>query len=295
MKPVFKLLAACLFVLAYTPIYAQTDTSDTEASFQAGIGFINNNVYLGRSDSVSTPGFSAKVKYAFKSGLYFSGEINYITNKKSGRLDGGNIEAGYDYTTAKNFEAGASITKLFYNSNSTQVSSALSAIISAYADYDIAGIIKPGISASYIFNKSGDKSDILLSPHIAHEFEFEGVFGEDDNLTITPLAGFNAGSQNFYGGYQERKGKLNRKAVNAAVTAYDNQLGNFKLLDYELSAPVEYTTGHFLFSFTPTYAFTQNSLPQATAAEQTITKALENASPYKPSIFYFEVGVSLKF
>ncbi|MEO6524091.1 MAG: hypothetical protein ABIN91_20570 [Mucilaginibacter sp.] len=294
MKPVYKLLTACLFVLASSNVYAQADTSDNQASFQIGINFINNNVYLGRPDSVSTPSISPKIKYTFKSGLYFSGEVNYITNKKSSKLDGGNIEAGYDYTTPENFEAGASITKLFYNATSTQVSSALSTIVNAYADYDIVGIVTPGISASYIFNKSGNKNDILFNLHISHEFEFESIFGDDDDLTITPQAGLNAGSQNFYAGYQERKGKLNRKA-NAAITAYDNQLGDFKLLNYELSAPLEYATGRFVFNFTPTYAFTQNSLPQSTLAEQAITKALENASPYKPSIFYFEVGVSLKF
>jgi len=65
----------------------------------------------------------------------------------------------------------------------------------------------------------------------------------------------------------------------------ENQLSKFKLLDYELSAPVEYKTGVLILSFTPTYAIAENKLPPR------VTKGMLPGS----GIFYFEAGAALKF
>lgn len=296
MKPIYKLPAVALFCLFTSYSYAQTDTSGPKkAFFKIGVNYLNNNVYLGRTDTVSTPGISPNITYSLKSGIYFSGSVDFITNRKKNKLDGGNVEAGYNYTIGQNMEGGVSFTKLFYNSTSTQVSSSLSSVINAYADYDIAGIITPGISANYQINKSGLSNDILLNPGISHDFTIANLLVAHDEIQISPQAGLNAGSQHFFGGYLERKSKLSKKNAGAAVTNYNNRLGDFKLLDYEISAPIAYKSGCFRFTFTPTYAFAQNSLPQSTVAEKLITTNLEVSSPYKPSIFYFETGVAFRF
>jgi hypothetical protein len=66
-------------------------------------------------------------------------------------------------------------------------------------------------------------------------------------------------------------------------------------LDYEVTAPIVYKNGHFRFSFTPTYAFAQDTLPYGTTFEQKKTDDIQKSSPYKPSVFYFSLGVSVKF
>lgn len=296
MKPVYKLLFVVLLSTVFSYSYAQTDTTlAKKSSFKFGISYLSNDVYLGRTDTVGTPTLIPAFTYTLKSGLYFSGALDYITNRKKNNLDGGNIEAGYNYTVGENFEGGVSFTKMFYSANSTQVSSSISSVFNAFVDYDIAGIITPAISLSYNIGKSGSGGDFIFNPNISHDFEITGVFTNTDKLTISPQAGITSGSQNYYAGYLERKGRLNRKGVNAAYTAYDDALGTFRMLDTEVSAPLEYQSGHFIFTVTPTYAFASNSLPQNTAAEKLITKTVETSAPYKPSIFYVETGIALKF
>lgn len=294
-----KLLPLMAFIFSSACVFAQTDTASVtspKSSFKIGVNYINNGVYLGRADTINTPSLSPKITYTLKSGLYFSGSMDFITNRKNNKLDGGSLEAGYDHSFTDDFEGGASFTKLFYNSTSTQVSSSVSSIFNAYVDYDIADIITPGLSVNYSFGKNGGSGgDFGINPNISHDFAIEGVFGDKDLLLISPQAGLNAGSQNFYASYLERKGKLTRKALNAAYTNYYNTLGAFTLLDYELTAPIEYKTGGLIISFVPTYAFAQDSLPKTTLAEQAITKTVEASQPFKSSIFFFEVGLSFKF
>lgn len=303
MKLFYQSWALCLLLLSSLYTCAQTNTTtDDKAGLKISIGYINNSVYLGRTDTVRTPTFTPALSYTFSNGIYLLGALDYITNRKSGKVDGGNIEIGYKFTDIDNFEAGASFTKLFYNSGSTQVSSSVSSIINAYAAYSITNIITPGIDFNYNINKTGISGDFLINPSILHEFEITGILGNDDRLLISPQAGLNAGSQNFYGGYLERTGKLTKKGVlvgsaiiTAANTAYNKSLSDFKILDYELTMPLQYKTGIFIATVTPTYAFAQNSLPQSTEAEKIITKNVELTSPYKPSVFYFEVALALKF
>jgi len=303
MKVIYRLLPFMALVFSLGTVSAQIDTDSVTLSkksfLKMGVSYTSNGVYLGRADTITTPSLSPKVTYTFKSGVYFSGNMDFITNRKNNKLDGGSLEAGYDHSFTDDFEGGASFTKLFYNSASTQVSSSISSIFNAYVDYDIAGIITPALSVNYSFGKNGGAGgDLGINPNVSHDFTIDGVFGDDDLLLISPQAGLNAGSQNFYASYLERKGKLTRKsaaAVNAAYNNYYNKLGEFTLLDYELTAPIEYKTGGFMLSFVPTYAFAQDSLPKATLAEQTITKTIEASQPFRPSIFYFEVGLSFKF
>lgn len=315
MNLIYKALAIYALLLPVSYSYAQTDTlkndtlkattpkadtleEESKSFLKIGVSYLNNSVYLGRPDTVTTPVITPKISYTFKSGIYLLGALDYITNRKNNPIDNGSVEAGYTHSFTDNLEFGASFTKLFYSNASTRVSSSISGILNTYVDYTIANIITPSISISYNFNKGGYGNDLILNPSVSHDFEIESLFGDDDKLTITPQAGLNAGSQNYYAAYLVKKGRLTKKgtaAATAAVNAYNTSLAEFKLLDYEVSMPVEYKTGCFIFNFTPTYAFAQNSLPQNTAAEKLITQNVERSAPYKPSIFYFEVGLTLKF
>lgn len=307
MKTIYKLFLFVLLSLSVSYTYAQTDTtkkggtdtiSTPKAHFRIGVSYINNSVYLGRTDTVTTAGISPIISYTFQSGIYLAGGLDFLPNRKINKLDGGNLEIGYDHHFTDDFEGGVAFTKLFYNSTSTQVSSSLSSVITAYADYDIASIITPGVVFGYNIAKSGGINDVLLNPNISHDFEIKGIFGDSDFLLISPQFGFNAGSQNYYAEYIEKKNHISKKAAaaaNAAYNSYYDALSNFTLLDYEITAPLVYKSGHFRFSFTPTYAFAHDSLPQSTPAQIAITKDIQISSPYKPSVFYFSLGVSLKF
>jgi hypothetical protein len=313
MRKLFTLLTLSALCLYAPCLYAQKDTARTQADttysqkdttddmpaaksyLKVGLNFLSNSVFLGRPDSVNTPTLSPRLSYTLKSGFYLSGSLDIITNRDKNKLDGGDLEVGYNYTQDDNFEWGASFTKLFFNSTSTQVSASLSSELNAYADYDVAGIITPGISLSYNFGRNGDKGDFLISPSLSQDFLIKSIFSDNDKVLISLQATLNAGSQNFYSGYLERKGKLNRKGIVTAYNNYYDALGSLSLLDYELTAPIVYICGKFNFSFIPTFAFAQDSLPNTTAGEKLITAQIEKSQPFKSSVFYFETGISFKF
>lgn len=243
---------------------------------------------MGRTDTVTTPVVSPNVKYTLKSGIYFSGALNYIPNKKKKRLDGGDIAVGYDFNITDDLSGGASFTKLFYSSNSTQIGSSISSTFNFNLSYDIGTLISPTLSADYNRNSRGISNDLVLNFGLTHDFIIIGVLGQKDIILISPTAAVNAGTENFYDAYLTKKKfkNITRTAEqNTLITTYIARLGQFGLLDYELSAPVEYKAGHFIFQFIPTYAIVKNQIPKQIAAR------LSN----DPSVFYFETGIALKF
>ena len=303
-KPLLKLLLVFLLCLTTVCAFCQTgtmpgddtktggaeksDKSDAASSFKFGVTYISNNVYMGRADTVTTPVIVPQVKYTLKSGIYFSGSLYFIPNKPKQKLDGADLEGGYDFDITDDLSGGASFAKLFYSSSSTQIASSISSTFNVNFDYDIADIISPTLSADDNLNKQGIANDVLLAVGLAHDFITKGVFGDEDILLLSPTITANAGTQNFYDAYLTKKNFKSAKRTklqNTVITSYVNQLGQFELLDYELSSPLEYKTGHFILQLTPTYAIAQNQLPKGISAR------LSDQS----SIFYVEAGVSLKF
>jgi len=284
---------------AATPVKAdltaKTDTtkksSDKKDSFKIGINYISNNVFMGRADSVTTASIIPEIKYQLKSGIYFSASLDIIPGRKKNKVDGGDLSLGYNFDITDDLSGGISYSKPFYSSTSTQVSSSVSSIFNANLTYDIGDIISPTISADYNLNKQGVTGDIFLNIGITHDFIAEGVFGNKDILLISPTVEANSGTQNFYDGYIVYRKLKNAKrdaAETKLIAAYTSELSQYRLLDYELSLPIEYKAGMFILEFTPTYAIPENQFQSAA-----IVKALGLSS--QTSVFYFDIGVSLKF
>ena len=263
-------------------------SNDGTSSFKFGVSYLSNDVFMGRTDTVRTPMVVPEVKYSLKSGIYFSGSLDFLPNKKKRQLDGGDITAGYDFDIADNLSGSASYAKLFYNSTSTQIASAISSTLNANFAYNISDIISPSISSDYNFNKQGIGNDVFVNLGLTHDFITEGILGAKDILLISPTVTANTGTQNFYDEYLTKKKVKTAKraaAQNALLAQYINKLSQYSLLDYEISAPVEYKSGHFIFQFTPTYALVKNQLP----------KEIQARISNQQSVFYFETGVFLKF
>lgn len=265
---------------------------DKKASFKIGVNYLSNNVFMGRADTVRTPTILPEMKYIFKNGIYLAATADYIPNRVTNKLDGGSAAFGYDFDITDDFTGGVSFTKLFYTANSTQIGSSIGSTVNANLSYNIADVITPIVSADYNFLKQDFGHDIFLNAGISHDFAIDGIFGDKDLLIISPSANLNAGTQNFYDAYFVlKKYKLTKKllalgqSAESLIIKRENQLSKFKLLDYELSAPVEYKAGVLILSFTPTYAIAQNKLPPR------ITKGMVPGS----GIFYFEAGAALKF
>ncbi|MDR3694681.1 hypothetical protein [Mucilaginibacter sp.] len=267
---------------------ADDDGASQHNIIKFGANYLSNIIFMGRTDTAKTPAVLPELKYTLSNGLFFSASASYIFQKKKNKIDGGDLSAGYNFDITDNLSGSASYTKLFYTAASTQIASSIGNTFNANLSYDTGTIISPSVSVDYDLNGKGISNDVFVDADVSHDFIYKGIFGDEDILLISPTITVNTGTQNFYDGYLTNVKKIKagktKKATNA-VAQYTGTLSQFKLLDFELSAPLDYKSGHFLFQFTPTYAIVKNQLPAALAAR------LSNA----PSVFYFEAGVFMKF
>src|SRR5665213_171862 len=107
------------------------DKIDKKGSFKIGVNYLNNNVFMGRADTITTPVILPELKYTFKNGIYISASVDYIPNRVTNKLDEGSLAAGYDYDITDNLSGAVSFTKMFYSANSTQIGSSISSTFSA--------------------------------------------------------------------------------------------------------------------------------------------------------------------
>ncbi|SDT64537.1 hypothetical protein SAMN05216490_4556 [Mucilaginibacter mallensis] len=270
---------------------ALNDTVKKKSSIKVGANYTSNNVFMGRTGLTTTPIISPDIKYTHKSGLYVSGTLDYLPDNKKNKVDGGDVSAGYEFDITDSFSGDVSYTKLFYSTNSTQIGSSMSSTFNANFDYDISDIITPSISFDYDINKQGINNDAFLAFDISHDIVFEKIFAAKDFIFISPTITVNAGTQNFYDAFLTQKvfKKAKKEAAQTAlINKFEQNVDQFKLLDDELSMPVEYKINHFIFSFIPTYAIVENEFKSAAIAK-------ELGVPEKPSVFYFTAGAALKF
>jgi len=95
-KPLHKALLTALFLLFAYSAFSQTPdmpgadektkpgdkSNEGASSFKFGLSYLSNNVFMGRSDTVTTPVIAPQVKYTLKQGIYFSGSLDFLPNKK---------------------------------------------------------------------------------------------------------------------------------------------------------------------------------------------------------------------
>ena len=115
------LLPAFCLVLSVT-LHAQDSESEKESStdksyFKVGLNYINDNVYLGRKDSVKVPYLTPSIGYYHKSGFYITGSLSYLPTSGESRIDLYTVETGYSFSTKKT-EGEFSVSKDFFSSQS---------------------------------------------------------------------------------------------------------------------------------------------------------------------------------
>src|SRR5262249_18250284 len=115
---------------------------------------------------------------------------------------------------------------------------------------------------------------------------------------VEPGIYVNASTQNYYDAYyQKRKYATDRKGVKKAVgtiTANTDDAAAFKILDYELTVPLEYTQHRFTIGITPVYAIPVN--PNDVNITVTTTNATRYRSDYESlsNRVYCSVDLTIK-
>jgi len=268
-----------------------TDTTAEDAPythFNASLDFLNNYVYVGRPAKDIYPYLTPALTWYHKSGAYVGGSVSFLTKKTNTQVDLVYLTAGYDHVFGK-FEGNLEVNKYWYNKNSSNPKSDIGSDITATGTYDL-GIVNVTASAFAMFSSKTDWGATLA---VGHSFYFL-----DEALEVAPAFQMNSGSTKYY---PKQFAKLvtppNANGVSYLVTADLSDAARFKVLDYELSAPVSYHLNSFTFSFTPTYAF-----PVKPATAIVYIKP-SNAPPLQPrtvkehlnNVFFFALDVEYEF
>ena len=195
-----KTLLILLFILFSRIVFGQNKTVEDfrtnrkdSSYFSIGINFINDAIYLGRKDSISTPYLYPSAMYHHKSGFYASGSFSYLTKPNESRIDLFLITAGFDFTIKK-FDGDISFTKYFFNEDSYNVISEVNADLTARFSYDFDVFNLAFMVNTYLNTDSS--SDFFLASKISHDF-----VTNNNKFQISPTAGVYLGSQNFYEQY----------------------------------------------------------------------------------------------
>ena len=258
---------------------------------ETGVNYQSNDVYLGRKDSTLLPYYIPFISYFHKSGLYFSVHLNYLKNTEASRVDLVTLETGYVFSSG-NYDGQVNVSKFFYNSQSSSVSSEIQAGLEYQNGFDF-GFIKPTLDINLSF---GNKIDYTGSFGLEHEFA-----GLHKKLEITPTLIVNGGTQNYYDSYFKNKRYSNKKGGQniqnglSSVTGSVVSPANFKILDYEASVPFSYTIKNLVINFTPVYAIPVNAAlinihtgqNNGTSSNQVMVENISNT-------FYWIVGITFR-
>lgn len=267
----------------------ETITSKNESYILTDASFINDAVFMGRRDSIAAPYLFPSIGYYDKSGFFVDVSASYLTSSSENRVDLFLGSLGYIFED-KNLRGGISGTAYLFNEDSYNVKSEIVADISGFLSYDLKAV-QASLFASTYFNRSST-ADIFGA------FSLDRTFYTNDNsFLINPSATLYAGSQYFYQEYYStsrlgnRKGKGQGSGSSEPTSVATNieiaEASKFKILNVELSMPMQYYYKSYIFSFTPVLALPQ-SPAIITTTDTIITEDLE-------SVFYFSVGVSYWF
>lgn len=316
-----KLLFLTLFfTYCHLQSIAQTDSaaatsinqSSTHSYFKAGLGYLSNNVYNGRKDSLIVPYISPSLEYFHKSGLFVKASMSYLVSGYAQRVDLYQLEAGYQFEIKDNFSGSISATKPFYNSSSVSVQSETKGELDAAFSYNIAGTIAFNAGGGYI--STSGKADKFFNLGLSHEF----IFGDKKDWSLEPGLTSNFGTRNYYEQYKNRRvlktGKF--KKADSSVTGTGNQkvvvtstvatvdAGKLVMMDTELSLSVYHDSRKWSFFATPTLALPVNPANYITtiATNRTLangsfdhTSHSQRSQEKIGNTFYLEAGVTYRF
>lgn len=300
-KPSLILILALTFASLYAQSERRTaDTTSIPSKLRFGVDYRSDYYYMGRADSAKAPYVTPSLAYFHKSGLFFSGNLSYLTAEGQNRIDLYTLSAGYDYYRNK-FAAGASFSQYFFNDSSYAVQAEMSTFASVYAGYDLKWLmifIDGGLGIS-------SELDIFLGAEISQSF-----YILQDKLRLRPSFYTNFGTQHYYrdyyiyrsigtGGPGKKKGgkntgnsgpvggngTTNTPGTTTITEARTLNSEKFQVLDYELSLQASYRFHQFQIISSATALFPVN--PSTIETDQTTyTEELDNGFLWSIGIRY---------
>ncbi len=278
-----------LVLMGQDPVKSTNDIVNEDFSyFLANVSYINDNVFMGRRDSIAAPYLFPSIGYYNKSGFFADASLSFLTGSEANRVDLFLLSAGYNFNSNK-LSWGISGTAYFFNEESFNVMSSVLGDLTGIVSYDFE-VLEATLSLTSYFN-DGSSTDFITGLMLDRTF-----YAINKNLMINPGISLYAGTQYFYQQYfrssrlGNRKGKgMGNSGSETAESSMINidEVQNFKILNIELEIPLHYNYRHFIFSFYPMMAFPQSS---ATIINED-TILTEDLKP----VFYWSAGISYWF
>jgi len=278
-----------LVLIGQDPVKTTNDIVNEDFSyFLANVSYINDNVFMGRRDSIAAPYLFPSLGYYNKSGFFADASLSFLTGSEANRVDLFLLSTGYNFNLNK-FSGGISGTAYFFNEESFNVMSSVLGDLTGIVGYDFE-VMEASFSLTGYFN-DGSSTDIITGLMLDRTF-----YAINKNLMINPSISMYAGTQHFYQQYYSSSRLGNRKGNgmgnSGSESAEPNMINideveKFKVLNIELAIPLHYNYRHFFFSFYPMMAFPQSSA--TIISEDTIVE--EDLKP----VFYWSAGISYWF
>jgi hypothetical protein len=274
MKKICVLLTF-LFITIYS--YSQADSSEKgKVHVQAGLQFISNQTYAGRTDSLKLPVMIPELNLQLGNGFFVNtkGYLNMSAGQTS--FDGVTIEPGYEFSK-NNWNGSFSLIKNFMSDSSNLIIAPVNASLEFYLNKETK-IVTPYIGSEYVFSAEGN--DLIVYGGMSKNI----AFSKDDAKTTVdaePSLGFTAGSQNFYysflksyAGNGQSRGKGNSigrgrgngssGSTGTAGSTAQQQSQAFTLLSTSLELPITVTGHHLKWSIAPALEMPVNLLQGTT-------------------------------
>ncbi|MGB5781042.1 MAG: hypothetical protein WBM42_04160, partial [Eudoraea sp.] len=250
-----------LVLIGQDPVKTTNDIVNEDFSyFLANVSYINDNVFMGRRDSIAAPYLFPSIGYYNKSGFFADASLSFLTGPEANRVDLFLLSTGYNFNLNK-FSGGISGTAYFFNEESFNVMSSVLGDLTGIVSYDFE-VMEASFSLTSYFN-DGSSTDIITGLMLDRTF-----YAINKNLMINPSISLYAGTQHFYQQYYSSSRLGNRKGNgmgnSGSESAEPNMINideveKFKVLNIELAIPLHYNYRHFFFSFYPMMAFPQSS------------------------------------
>ena len=275
---------------------AITDSTDNtpppRSHFQANLTFESNDVYLGRQDSSAIPLLTPEISYLFKSGFEIDFNVGVNVAAPAWMVNSWTLDGSYSFNPG-NYSGQATLSWFNYSLNSGSPQASQKGSLAYDNSYNF-GFIQPELTLTWTF---ADMPDYQATFALQHEFDFL----ENGNLSISPTATMNASTQNFYNSYYKNKrfsisrpGKPPHPS-NVTISGEVLNSGKFQIMDYEFSAPVNYTAGKWTFAFTPTYAVPVNAADIKLTVNVNNQVATKTYQEVLPDVFYYQIAVTYAF
>lgn len=248
-----------LFLLGFMPVFGQTELpTDSLAAkepahqFFAGAGYGSDLIYYGTSVSGNQPYFSGELIYAWEKGLWASTTLYHLPDQDP-FFSFVDLAAGYSYVFNKVFDAGLSISQYHGGKSIDTTFYADYTFLSAYLGIDWK-LLYTTFTPGWLL---AEENSFYLMVDNTHYFRTPTFGKRNCYFTFNPGISFLFGSYAWLrqfgrqGGGGQGPGPGGSLIINPITVEEED----FRLLDMQLSLPVEFFLDRLSLEFEPAYFF----------------------------------------